>query len=231
MKTSRTLKQLNIKVLKYFLLKNNIVWQTPMRYLERERRFKFFPGAEYVRVSTLELLAHEIYSNKVNGNVAELGVYQGEFAKWINQAFPDRTLYLFDTFEGFSRDDIDIERIHGLSDGTQDFKFTSEELVIGKMNNPKFVVIKKGSFPQSFSGFNSDLAFVSIDFDLYAPTLEGLKCCYPLLSKGGYIMIHDFNNDQYRGVRKAVLEFCNSNSVPFFPLTDRCGSVIISKPF
>ena len=41
--------------------------------------------------------------------MAELGVYRGEFAKEINKVFPDRTLYLFDTFEGFAEQDCDTE--------------------------------------------------------------------------------------------------------------------------
>ena len=36
-------------------------------------------------------------------------VNNGEFAKYINLFFPNRRCYLFDTFEGFSRGDIEIE--------------------------------------------------------------------------------------------------------------------------
>src|SRR6188508_837716 len=54
---------------------------------------------DFVRYTTLELCCNEIKSNGVKGNVAELGVYKGEFAKRINQLFPDKKLYLFDTFE------------------------------------------------------------------------------------------------------------------------------------
>lgn len=42
-------------------------------------------------------------------------------------------------------------------------------------------------------------------------------------------MIHDFQNSGYKGVREAVIEFCRKNNVPFVPLTDVCGSVIIAK--
>jgi O-methyltransferase len=54
-------------------------------------------------MSSLELVAHEIYENNVIGEVAELGVYRGDFASIINALFPDRKLYLFDTFRGFAR--------------------------------------------------------------------------------------------------------------------------------
>ena len=44
------------------------------------------------------------------GECAEAGVFEGDFAKWINQYFPDRKLYLFDTFEGFDMRDIEKEK-------------------------------------------------------------------------------------------------------------------------
>ena len=37
----------------------------------------------------------------VPGNVAEVGVFRGEFAQYINEVFPQKKLYLFDTFDGF----------------------------------------------------------------------------------------------------------------------------------
>jgi O-methyltransferase len=59
------------------------------------------PGGDYVRLKTLSLAAAEIYAGGVPGAAAELGVYRGEFAAEINRLFPDRKLYLFDTFGGF----------------------------------------------------------------------------------------------------------------------------------
>lgn len=41
---------------------------------------------------------------------AEAGVFTGDFAKYINQYFPDRKLHLFDTFKGFDQRDIDKEK-------------------------------------------------------------------------------------------------------------------------
>ena len=43
---------------------------------------------DFVRYTSLELCANEIKVNNVQGNIAELGVYKGEFAKKIKPAFP-----------------------------------------------------------------------------------------------------------------------------------------------
>ena len=184
---------------------------------------------DFVRYTTLELCANEIRENNIDGNVAELGVYKGEFAKRLNQLFPDKKLYLFDTFEGFDEKDINIEKQKSFSNGEQDFSDTSVELVLNKMKYPHNCIVKKGYFPQTANNINDDFAFVSIDADLYDPILSGLKFFYPRLNHGGYIFVHDFNNDLYKGARKAVLEFCNANNIGYLPVPDSCGSVIITK--
>ena len=84
---------------------------------------------DFVRYTTLELCANEIKTNNINGNIAELGVYKGEFAKRLNQLFPDKKLYLFDTFEGFNAKDINTEKQKSFSNGEQDFSDTSVDLV------------------------------------------------------------------------------------------------------
>lgn len=46
----------------------------------------------------------------LRGNVAEHGVCMGEFSYFINEYFSDKTLYLFNTFEGFSEQDLRVDR-------------------------------------------------------------------------------------------------------------------------
>ena len=48
------------------------------------------------KVLDLKRLALEL--KNVNGSVAECGVMRGHFAGFINESFPDKKLYLFDTF-------------------------------------------------------------------------------------------------------------------------------------
>jgi len=188
---------------------------------------------DYNRISSLELISNEIYERNISGNVAELGVYKGEFSSMINRCFPDRKLYLFDTFEGFDFKDISIEKNNNFSSGEQDFSNTSIMLVLKKMKYKENIIITKGRFPESLAqlkDYNKLIfSFVSIDVDLYQPTIEGLKFFYSKLQMGGYILVHDYNNKNYSGVKKAVREFCESNKVNYFPLNDTCGSVVIMK--
>ncbi len=79
------------------LQKKRVFIGSSLDYLHRERRLdkNYF---DYVRLSALELISFRIKNKQLVGNVAELGVYKGKFARYINQYFSDRTLYLFDTF-------------------------------------------------------------------------------------------------------------------------------------
>jgi O-methyltransferase len=185
---------------------------------------------DYVRVTTLELLANEIVTKNVIGEIAELGVYKGGFAKYINAVFTDRDLYLFDTFEGFSEEDIEYEKKIRNNYKHQDFANTSINEVLKIMPYPKKCIIKKGHFPQSFEGLENKLfAFVSIDVDLFEPTLKGLETFYPRISSNGFIMVHDYSNRNYPGCKKAIEQFCLGKGISYVPIPDIGGSVVIRK--
>ena len=199
-----------------------------LEYLNRPKLISL-DRLDYVRISSLELAAQEIYSKQLAGSVAELGVYKGDFAKDINAVFKDRTLYLFDTFEGFDKKDIDSEVKQGFSDGKQDFSDTSAEYVLSRMPHQEKCMIRKGFFPETVQGINDAFVFVSIDTDLYEPIYAGLQYFYPRLVSGGYIFVHDFNNDEYKGAAEAVRKFCAETHISYTPIADYGGSVIITK--
>ena len=197
-------------------------------YTRIKRPFPVFDH-DYIRIQTLELCAEEILRKNVKGHIAELGVYRGNFASKLNQLFPERTLYLFDTFTGFDERDTLAEGKMNAPNGKQRFIDTSPDFVLRKMKKPKQCIVKKGYFPETISGINTFFAFVSIDVDLYRPTMLGLEYFYPRLSNGGYIFVHDFYNEEYKGVREAVNIFCRNNNISFVPLPDVSGTAIITK--
>lgn len=194
-------------------------------------RLRTLTTRDSIRVCSLHAVAKEIYSNLVAGSVAELGVYQGDFAKHIHAAFPDRTLYLFDTFEGFNEKDRGVDVRGGFSSGTEDFSDTSVDVVLGKLEHPERAVIRRGYFPESIQEADREksFAFVSIDADLYKPIYDGLQFFYPRLSKGGTIFLHDYNNADYPGAKAAVQKYCKEMGISYFPLIDPCGTAVITK--
>ena len=199
-----------------------------LNFLQRKRRIDR-NYMDYIRLSALELVAEEINSRGLKGAVAELGVYKGKFARYINRYFPERKLYLFDTFKGFDVKDIDTEIKKTFSKGDQDFGNTSVQSVLGIMPYPDQCIIKEGYFPDTAIGLEDVFVFVSIDADLFEPIYNGLKYFYPRLQSGGIIFIHDYNNDSYPGAKKAVQQFCSENGIGIVPLPDSCGTVVIPK--
>ena len=183
------------------------------------------------RVGMMRLLAEQIEERNVCGDVAEVGVFRGEFAALINQAFPTRKLHLFDTFSGFTKEDIDVEQEFGLSRAkVGDFSETTEEAVCGIMPHPKNIELHKGFFPDTFAGCEDEIfAFVSLDVDLYAPTAAALPLFWPRMSTGGVIIVHDYNSTQFTGARKAVKEFCAKENIYPIPICDLHGSVLLVK--
>jgi hypothetical protein len=181
------------------------------------------------RAIALKLVVKEIYANKVSGNVAELGVYKGDFAKIINMLFPQKILYLFDTFEGFNPIDLKYDKSKDFSIPSSTFSDTNIDLVLSKMTNRDNCKIIKGYFPESAIGIDDTFSFVSIDADLFLPIYEGLKYFYERLSHNGYIFIHDYNNAYYSGAREAVNKFCTEQCIGYVPIADFNGSVIITK--
>ncbi|MDR0747506.1 MAG: TylF/MycF family methyltransferase, partial [Helicobacteraceae bacterium] len=160
------------------------------------------------RIVFLEKLAEMFNEKQIEGSLAEGGVFEGDFAKEINRVFPRKKLYLFDTFSGFDARDIAKERSSGFSEfGENHLGITSEEIVRSRLPFPEQCVIKKGFFPETAQGIEDRFCFVNLDFDLYDPTLAGLKFFYPRMVEGGVILIHDYFNPGYKGVKAAVSDF------------------------
>lgn len=173
----------------------------------------------------------------VPGAIAELGVYQGDTAWQLNYYLPDRQFYLFDTFEGFAETDIATEKAFALSHASVgDFSDTSVGAVLERMPHPEMCKVRKGHFPETAAGLaHSDFALVSLDADLYEPTMTGLEFFYPRLNEGGVIIIHDYQNMQFKGVRSAVNEYeqrlvaAGHAPLKLVPLGDLHGSCVIIK--
>ena len=179
----------------------------------------------------LEHFAKEIYRNKIQGAVAEAGVFKGQFSEKINRAFPDRKLYLFDTFEGFDERDFsgELEKGDNPLKAAEYFSQTSEKFVLGRLPHPENAIIKKGYVPDTFDGVDDEFCFVNLDMDLHDPTLAALEFFYDRVVDGGGILVHDFYNDySFPNLKYGVIEFAKKNGLHYFPIGDGL-SVFITK--
>lgn len=184
-----------------------------------------------LRLAALKMIAVEIHDRGIGGAIAELGVYQGAFAVEMNRLFPDRSLYLFDTFSGFDQRDVAVEGEQKYSRAAVgNFADTSVEAVRDRLPHADQAVFKVGYFPATASGLDETFAVVSLDADLYKPLYDGLCWFYPRMTRGGYIIIHDYNNSRFTGAKHAVRRFCEEQQLFVVPLSDLHGTGIIVRP-
>jgi O-methyltransferase len=178
----------------------------------------------------LVLLLREITVNAVHGAMAELGVYRGISARLLHHYCPERKLYLFDTFSGFTDADMAKESMRVVYNQTQQFADTNVALVLRTIEprNPNVTPVP-GSFPDSLTPEirNETFAFVHLDADLEEPTRSGLEFFWSRLNPGGFLVVHDYN--AWPGVRIAVDEFRRSQVIAAVPMPDKSGSIVLAK--
>lgn len=142
----------------------------------------------HARIAFINNLAMIFKERNLTGSCAELGVHRGDTARHINRVFPDKTLYLLDTFEGFDERDCAFEVEHSFSTAKRgEFGDTSLDLVKSKMPHLEQCRFLQGYFPHTASAISEEerFCFVNIDVDLYQPILAGCEFFYPRLVGGG----------------------------------------------
>jgi O-methyltransferase len=183
-------------------------------------------SGDYARYASLALAIRRVESDGVCGALAEVGVYQGVMSRFILRCAPSRTLYLFDTFEGFPIEDREPQNL-----GDQRFRDTSEEHVRLALGNASNVQIRKGRFPATTAGLETEpFALVLLDLDVFNPTLAGLEFFYPRISRGGYVFVHDYNSPESNSAcSRAVNRFLEGRPELPVELPDAWGSVVFRK--
>ena len=138
---------------------------------------------------------------------------------------PERTLFLFDTFEGF-----DPAEARGQGGGfVEAHRNTSVERVLGLLPHPEKIVVRQGLFPAAAEGIEERFALVSLDVDLEESTLAGLRWFLPRMNKGACLLLHDYNNSRLPGVKAALRRFEEEQGIRLYkvPLCDVNGTLVI----
>ena len=155
----------------------------------------------------------------VEGDFAEIGVFQGSTSQLIRLVVPERTLHCFDTFEGIAKADPSIDK-------HKDGEFAvSLEKVKAKLGNSDKIKYHVGLFPDSFKGNSAKFAFVHCDLDTYFGTKATLETMFPYLETGGTILFDDYRWIACPGVEKAVHEWLviHGSQCHFREYTNQCA--------
>ena len=162
----------------------------------------------------------------LEGNIVEVGVAEGRGIAFLNnlslQFGLNKKIYGFDSFEGFSKpskEDSDFFKNNFSRYKEEYSKFSIDVVKInlvdwcGSSDNVRNIELCKGYIPESLSKYGGGkISLVNIDLDIYQPTLDSLRFFWPMLQKGGIMMLdeYDFGNDleKWPGAKTAVDEFC-----------------------
>jgi len=167
--------------------------------------------------------AHQIYmavkkTEKIKGDIAEVGVYKGGSAKLICETTKNKHVHLFDTFEG----------LPGLSEKDNEKQFQKGDFLVQfeqvkKCLKYPHVHFYKGFFPATSEPVkNKTFSFVHLDVDIYESTLSSLNFFYPRINRGGVIISHDYPGS--KGVKRAFDEFFKDKLeiINEIPACDQC---------
>lgn len=167
-----------------------------------------------------------LHLSRVEGYVAECGVYKGGSAYVIAKALNEtKWLHLFDTFQGLPPGDAakDNRYVKG-----GEFSETSVSEVAKLMSPFKNVSIYQGLIPGTLAALEDmRFSFVHIDLDIYHPIMGSLRFFYPRMPKGGVILLDDYGSEECRGAYLAVEEFCSSMGTR--PLVLQTGQAMIIR--
>jgi O-methyltransferase len=154
-------------------------------------------------------------SAKIIGDLAEVGVFKGGSAKLICEAKGNRTLHLFDTFEG-------LPELSKLDAKEQFYKkkyscpIDDVKSYLKQYPNVHFL---KGLFPETANPVtNTKFCFVHLDVDLYESTKNCISFFYSRMTKGGIIISHDYA--YAKGVHVAFDEFFKDKPEAVIELAD-----------
>lgn len=182
-----------------------------IRELNRENRSLLTAYEQYIVYSLVKA------QRKLEGAIAEVGVYRGASAKLICEAKGEKPLLLFDTFEGLPEPTAADRGIHRKHLYTCSLKEVRQYL--HKYSGIEYF---EGVFPASaVQAPEQRYCFVHFDVDLYESTKACLEYFYPRMVPGGVMLSHDYS--LLAGVEKAFNEFFVDKREGIFDLpTTQC---------
>jgi hypothetical protein len=163
------------------------------------------------RLDDLQACVETVVADGVAGDLIEAGSWRGG-ASLLMRATLDslgegRTVWVADSFQGFPPDE---PAESGTSLAAYDFLAAPLDEVrdsfarLGCADGVRFV---PGFFDATLPALPEEAAWalVRLDADTYEPTRLALRCLYPRLAAGGYLVVDDYGS--FAGCRRAVDEF------------------------
>ncbi len=178
----------------------------------------------------------------VPGHIAEFGSWRGSnlmFMAKLLRIYDPHGCKLIHCFESFAGLETFTEQDGGASaseGGTYRGNYDELRAMIDLSELHDDIVIHRGdimkTLPDALNNEGLSFSFIYCDTDLYAPSRLILEKLHPRLSKGGLIVMDEWNYDKWPGEAIAVREFMQVNSESYQMLhvhNARQPSLILKK--
>ena len=203
------------------------------------------------RMHALKEAVKYVIANNIAGDLVECGVWKGGSCMLIARTLleydqNDRLLWLYDTFEGMTlptNEDIEketgikggdlLENIEKNTDKYNMWAYAPEDIVRKNMESTKYPSDKikyiRGKVEDTLNETKPEsIALLRLDTDWYESTKAEMDALYPLIAKGGVLIIDDYGH--FQGARKAIDEYFDSvKEQPLMHRIDYTGRMIIKK--
>lgn len=174
------------------------------------------------------------YGASLDGAFVEVGVSRGETTVFLHKHLEslgiDPDYYCVDTFDGFTPEDVAVERERGRTEGYESwFRHTSPSAFERglKMHGYSPTVIQADAATFDYSTL-PPIAFAFVDLDVYRPMAAALAGCWERLVPGGIMVADDClaGSNMWEGARLAYEEFCERLGVTPDVRNEQLGHVM-----
>ena len=150
------------------------------------------------RLADLQACVESVVRDGVEGDLIEAGAWRGGAALLMRAVVdtlsgPDRTVWVADSFQGFPQPE---ERHAGIDLSAYDYLAVPLEEVresFTRLGSERGVRFVQGFFEETLPALSDGRwAVIRLDADTYQPTLLSLRCLYPGLAVGGYVIVDDY---------------------------------------
>jgi len=211
------------------------------------RLFRPWLGEEFGRLLTPQITSNSGLSRQkfylllhlcsqtlaLDGDIFEAGVGSGGSARLILDCLlrqkVRKTLWLFDTFEGYQKIDCKQDGAHVQIDQCRGKSYEEVERLLA--NQIVAVKLIKGLIPATLGEAKTNkICFAHIDVNLYEPTLAATEFCLQRLVPGGIMVFDDYCWPATYSARKAIDEACGAVGQTIICVPESTQAFLIRSP-
>jgi len=176
--------------------------------------------------ATIDHLKNKI--KDIEGDIVETGVWRGGACIYMAHVFPDRNIWVCDSFKGlpkaeFQEDMEDYEYAEGWYSASLDE--VKENFIKFNVPNMNRIFFIEGWFKDTLPIIDiKKIALLRLDGDLYSSTMDALTYLYPKVSDGGAII---FDDSSVKGAYAAVYDYIKKNSIENIKMINPATSEVV----